>query len=121
MAIKHHPDKGGDEATFKEISKAYEVLSDDNKRATYDKYGEEGLEGAGGGGDPGDIFDMVFGGGGRRGGADRKKKGKPVLHTMDVSLEQLYSGHTKKLAINRTVLDGASKDCTACDGRGVTT
>lgn len=45
LAIKHHPDKGGDPEMFKEISRAYEVLSDPEKRKTYDEYGEEGLEG----------------------------------------------------------------------------
>lgn len=122
MAIQHHPDKGGDPEKFKEITKAYEVLSDDDKRKTYNSYGEEGLEGAGGGAsDPSDIFNMMFGGGGgRAAGGGTKKKGKPVTHNMDVTLEQIYSGHTKKLAINRTVIDQSVgiKDCTACDGRG---
>ena len=44
-AMKHHPDKGGDPEKFKEISKAYEVLSDEEKRAVYDKYGEKGAPG----------------------------------------------------------------------------
>ena len=44
MAVKHHPDKGGDEETFKAVTRAYEVLSDKEKRAIYDQYGEEGLE-----------------------------------------------------------------------------
>ena len=58
LAVKHHPDKGGDAETFKQITRAYEVLSDENKRAKYDRFGEEGLEdGGGGGGDPGDIFE----------------------------------------------------------------
>lgn len=123
LAIKHHPDKGGDPETFKSITKAYEVLSDAEKRRVYDQYGEEGLEGGGGGDDPSDIFNMVFGGG--RGGGGRgqgKKKGKDVVHTMDVTLAQLYTGHTKKLAINRTVVDkdvGIS-ECAACKGQGVT-
>ena len=43
LAMKHHPDKGGDADTFKEITKAYETLSDPEKRQTYDEYGEEGL------------------------------------------------------------------------------
>ncbi|CAD7934994.1 unnamed protein product [Amoebophrya sp. A120] len=125
LAIKHHPDKGGDPETFKEITKAYEVLSDENKRKLYDQYGEEGVESGGGGSDPTDIFDMVFGGGGgrRRGGGagGAKRKGKDVVHPMDVTLEQLYNGHTKKLAINRTVIDQkvGVKECDACDGRGV--
>merc|ERR1719223_581163 len=68
LAVKHHPDKGGDEQKFKEISAAYEVLSDEEKRAKYDQFGLEGLEGEGGGGPGGadDIFSMFFGGG-RRG------------------------------------------------------
>merc|ERR1719456_274946 len=56
MAIKHHPDKGGDPEKFKEISRAYDVLSDPDKRSKYDRYGEEGLED---GGDPTDIFDLL--------------------------------------------------------------
>ncbi|CAD7930628.1 unnamed protein product [Amoebophrya sp. A25] len=124
LAIKHHPDKGGDPEQFKSITKAYEVLSDENKRKLYDQYGEEGVESGGGGGDPTDIFDMVFGGGrGRKGGngGSQKKKGKDVTHAMDVTLEQMYVGYTKKLAVNRTVIDEKHgvKECDACDGRGV--
>merc|ERR1719223_2186408 len=51
LAVKHHPDKGGDPENFKEITRAYEVLSDSEKREKYDKYGEEGLDGDGGGSD----------------------------------------------------------------------
>lgn len=121
LAIKHHPDKGGDPEKFKEISQAYEVLSDPEKRELYNQYGEEGVERGGGGADPTDIFDMVFGGGrgGKRPGGG-KRKGKDVAHSTDVTLEQLYTGHTKKLAVNRTVLDGESKECDACQGRGYT-
>ena len=80
MAIKHHPDKGGDPDKFKEISVAYEALSTPEKRALYDKYGEEGLqEGGGGAHGFGDIFDLFTGGGQRRQNAG-PKKGKPVLH-----------------------------------------
>ena len=62
MAIKHHPDRGGDEEKFKEINAAYEVLSDENKRKTYDKYGFEGLRTGGmDSGGFGDIFDIFFG------------------------------------------------------------
>lgn len=123
LAIKHHPDKGGDPETFKEITKAYEVLSDDDKRRTYDQFGEQGLEaGGGGGGDPTDIFDLFTGGGGRK-QKQGKRKGKDLSHPMDVTLEQIYSGYTKKLAINRTVIDKKTgvKECTACDGNGMVT
>jgi DnaJ family protein A protein 2 len=67
-AIKNHPDKGGDPDKFKEISQAYEVLSDPEKRDVYDQFGEDALkEGMGGGGathNPFDIFESFFGGSG---------------------------------------------------------
>merc|ERR1719378_1923463 len=62
LALKEHPDKGGDPEKFKKIQAAYEVLSDEEKREKYDKYGLEGLE-EGGGGDGVDIFDLFFNGG----------------------------------------------------------
>jgi len=69
MAIKHHPDKGGDPDKFKEIVEAHEILSNPEKRDVYDKYGMEGLKngGGGGGGGFGDLFDMFGMGGGQRG------------------------------------------------------
>lgn len=123
LAVKHHPDKGGDEHYFKEINAAYEILSDQEKRAKYDKYGLEGLDddgGGGRGGDPHDLFSMFFnggmgGGGGRRG----PRKGDDVNHPLKVSLADLYNGKTVKLAINRQVLIGQPKLCTHCDGQGV--
>jgi len=121
LAVKHHPDKGGDEAKFKEISAAYEILSDEEKRAKYDKYGLEGVadEGGGGGGrSPDDLFSMFFGGGGR-GGARGPRKGESINHPIKVTLEDLYNGKTVKLAINRQVIVGDSKKCSACDGQGV--
>jgi DnaJ family protein A protein 2 len=60
LAVKHHPDKGGDPDTFKEISKAYDILGDEEKRTRYDQFGEEGVDGPGG--DGGDIFSQMFGG-----------------------------------------------------------
>jgi DnaJ family protein A protein 2 len=111
---------GGDEHKFKEISAAYEVLSDKEKRAKYDKYGLEGLadEGGGGGGAE-DLFSMFFGGGSRRGASSGPRKGESVNHPLKVSLEDLYNGKTAKIAINRQVIVGESKMCTACDGQGV--
>merc|ERR1712232_704566 len=75
LAAKHHPDKGGDAEKFKEISAAYEILSDEEKRAKYDKYGLEGVadDGHGGGGNE-DLFNMFFGGGGRRGSSSGRRK-----------------------------------------------
>ena len=121
LAIKHHPDKGGDEAKFKEINAAYEILSDPEKRALYDKYGLEGLEegrGGGGGGDADDLFSMFFGGG--SGGGRRGPRKSPSLqHPIKVSLEDLYNGKTVKLAINRKVIVGEATSCASCDGQGM--
>merc|ERR1712164_163319 len=86
LAVKHHPDKGGDPDTFKEISKAYDILGDEEERTQYDQFGEEGVGGAGG--DAGDIFDMMFNPGQRHGrGGGGQKKGKDEVHPLDVSLE----------------------------------
>merc|ERR1719498_2094268 len=67
LAVKLHPDKGGDPEKFKEVQKAFDILGDERKREIYDKYGEEGLE-QGGGEGPGDIFDVLSGRSRGRGG-----------------------------------------------------
>lgn len=107
MAIKHHPDKGGDPEKFKEITRAYEVLSDSDKRSKYDRFGEEGLK-DGPVGDPTDIF-------------KKRQKTKDVVMPLKVTLEQMYNGATKKMAITRQVIDKKKgvQSCSKCDGRGV--
>jgi DnaJ-class molecular chaperone len=98
------------------------VLSDSDKRSKYDRFGEEGLEDGGGGGDPSDIFEAFFGGG-RGGGGGRKKrqKTKDVVQPLKVTLEQMYNGATKKMAITRQVIDKKRgvQTCSDCNGRGV--
>lgn len=121
-AMVHHPDKGGDPEKFKEISKAYETLTDQEKRDIYDKYGEEGLNGDGGPGGAGgnNLFDVLFGGGGGRGrgggggrgGKSQKRKGEDVVFPLKVTLEDVYNGTTKKLRLTKNVL------CTDCGGKG---
>jgi len=118
LALKYHPDKNPDEPEkFKNISAAFEVLGDEKKRAIYDKYGEEGLKEGGGGEfhNPFDIFDMFFGGGGGRGGRRQpgeKMRGRDTVHQMKVSLEDLYNGTTRQLAVQKNVI------CAACNGIG---
>lgn len=109
LAMKEHPDKGGDPEKFKEISRAYETLSDPEKRELYDEHGEEGLEGGGGGG-PQDLFDILSGGRGR--GPQGKRKGEDVNFPLKVELEDVYNGCTKKLRLTKNVL------CKACNGKG---
>jgi DnaJ family protein A protein 2 len=119
LAIKHHPDKGGDEHKFKEINAAYEVLSDPEKRAKYDKGGLEGLEEGPGGSSPDDLFSMFFGGGGGSRRSAGPRRGEDVNHPLRTSLEDLYNGKTVKLAVSRSCLDGQPKQCSTCDGQGI--
>merc|ERR1719409_1001974 len=76
LAVKNHPDKGGDPATFQEIQQAFDVLGDENKRELYDQGGEEAVQGGGGGGGPADIFDVLGGRGRGRGQQQGRKKGE---------------------------------------------
>jgi len=123
LALKYHPDKNPEAGEkFKEISMAYEVLSDAEKRKLYDAHGEQGIkEGGGGGGgfhSPMDIFDMFFGGGGGGGhpfGGGRSRgprRTKNLMHQLSVSLEDMYNGATRKLALQKNVI------CGDCDGQG---
>lgn len=121
LSKQHHPDKGGDEHKFKEINAAYEILSDPEKRAKYDKYGLEGVDDESGAAARGeDLFSMFFGGASRRGrgGGGGPRKGPSVNHPIRVSLEDLYNGKTVKLAINRKVIVGDVKECEKCHGQG---
>ncbi|XP_044144268.1 dnaJ homolog subfamily A member 4-like [Bufo gargarizans] len=130
LALKYHPDKNPNEGEkFKLISQAYEVLSDPKKRDLYDQGGEQAIKGGLSGGNfssPMDIFDMFFGGGGRM---NREKRGKNVVHQLSISLEELYNGGSRKLALQKNVIcdkcegrggkKGAVEKCSTCKGRGV--
>jgi len=125
-ALKEHPDKGGDPDKFKDISVAYEVLSDAKKRDLYDKYGEEGVEGDGPGGHGMDLFDLFGGGGGRRQQDDRKRKVKPTVHKMKCTLEDVYNGKKTKIKVTRERFEkkegeDEAKPCSGCEGRGMRT
>ncbi|KKK11988.1 hypothetical protein P175DRAFT_0543621 [Aspergillus ochraceoroseus IBT 24754] len=144
-ALKYHPDKNANnpEAAekFKEMSHAYEILSDSQKRSIYDQLGEEGLENGGGAGGMGaeDLFAQFFGGGGGGfggmfGGGMRDqgpKKARTIHHVHKVNLEDIYRGKVSKLALQKSVIcpgcdgrggkEGAVKTCTGCSGSGMKT
>jgi DnaJ-class molecular chaperone len=85
LALKYHPDKNPDAGDkFKEISQAYEILSDPKKREQYDRFGEEGMKEGGGEGfsSPMDIFDMFFGGGRRQ--RERNTRTKNIVQSLKV-------------------------------------
>lgn len=112
LALKYHPDKNKDadaQDKFKEISVAYEVLSDEEKKKRYDQFGEKGVDQETSGMDPSDIFSSLFGGGRRPRG---EPKPKDIIHELHQSMENLYNGKTVKLAINRDRL------CSVCTGSG---
>ena len=97
---------------FKDIGRAYEALANPETRKVYDDHGEEGLSegGRGRGHDAFDIFDMFFGGR-ARGQREGPKKGKDVVHQLEVSLEEMYNGSKRKLALQKNVI------CADCEGK----
>jgi len=130
LAIKYHPDKnqGHKEAEekFKEINEAYQVLSDPEKKARYDQYGDADAVGGNYGGYGaegfdfsdfggfGDIFDSFFGGGG---GGGRRKKGGPARgadleYTVTLTFEEAVAGVEKEISITR------NETCETCGGTG---
>ena len=130
LAMKHHPDRNpGDaaaEESFKEISQAYDILIDPDKRAAYDRYGYAAFQGPGGGPgagfhDPFDLFREVFGSGGggifehffggSGGGADQAR-GSDLRYDLEIKLEEAARGVEKEIEIRKT------GRCSACGGSG---
>ncbi len=130
LAMKFHPDRNpGDaaaEGKFKEAKEAYEMLSDPEKRAAYDRFGHAGVDpnmggGAGGGfggggfpGDFGDIFGDIFGMGRGGGGGGRSNvyRGSDLRYNMEISLEEAAAGKTAEIRVP------SWEHCSACDGSG---
>lgn len=132
-ALKNHPDRGGDAETFKEIADAYEILSDNERRALYDKYGKDGCSENSSHSMPdfSDVFGSMFGHQRRQSsrwnvGSRHSRSGKspPVKHNMQVDLCDLYNGKEFKLRITRQVQSNPNEKlvpCDACNGSGMTT
>lgn len=137
QALKYHPDKNpGDkdaEEKFKLAAEAYEVLSDDTKRAQYDRFGHAAFEGAGGGYHSsmedifshfGDIFGGHFSGfsgfGGFGGGSQTRLRGENLRVRLKVTLEDIVKGAEKKIKVKRKVkAEGVTyKTCPSCNGSG---
>ncbi len=136
VAMQYHPDRNpGDKAAedkFKEAAEAYEVLSDTDKRAQYDRFGHAGLSGAGRGGFGGggmnmddifsqfgdvfgdDIFGSFFGGGHARGGGQRSRgvRGSNLRVKLKLSYEEIAKGVTKNIKVKKYTT------CSTCGGNG---
>src|SRR5262249_13652541 len=127
LALQYHPDRnpGNTEAEekFKEAAEAYSVLSDAQKRASYDRFGHQGVGSGAGGFDPnvfadfsdilGDIFGFgdFFGGAGRRAG-NRVHRGADLRYDLELSFEEAAFGSTKKIKVPR------HESCSECSGSG---
>jgi len=128
LAMKFHPDRNPGDASaeekFKEVKEAYEMLSDAEKRAAYDRFGHAGVDPNAGGGQDfggfadafGDIFGDIFGGANRggRGGGGRSNvyRGSDLRYSMEVTLEQAAAGHTTEIRVP------SWEGCTTCSGTG---
>src|SRR5262245_52850222 len=144
-AMRHHPDRNpGDkvaEEKFKELSEAYQVLSDPEKRAQYDRFGHAAFDQTRGGFSGGfdfsgnfedifsDLFGDIFGGGGPGSGRRRARRGEDLSYSLDISFEEAAFGAEKTISIPRSVTCDAcqgkrtkpgttSKTCTTCRGSG---
>ena len=127
LAMKHHPDRNPDskesEEKFKEAKEAYEMLSDAQKKAAYDRYGHAGVDPSMGGNGQGfeggfadafgDIFgDLFGGGGGGRGGRSNVYRGADLRYNLEISLEEAARGAEKTIRIPTV------EECGTCHGSG---
>ena len=127
LSMKHHPDRGGDKATFQKINEAYQVLGDPTKRRNYDMQKENplgNLFGQNGNADMGGFFNMFFGGQMPEGmgqpsvqifrngvpvQVNMQRKPPPIIKTVEVSLEQAYKGLNFPLEIERWIKEDNSR------------
>jgi molecular chaperone DnaJ len=142
LAMQYHPDRNpGDaeaERKFKELSEAYEVLKDDQKRAAYDQYGHAAFDGSGQAGGAGfdfssstfaDVFDDLFGDLGGRGRGRATRRGADLRYNLEINLEDAFKGKQTKVRVPTAVVcescqgsgaaDGAqASTCPTCNGQG---
>ncbi|MGO2131563.1 MAG: molecular chaperone DnaJ [Halomonas sp.] len=129
LAQRHHPDRNPDDEKaselFREVTEAYEVLTDSEKRAAYDQFGHAGVDGQAGGGFGGgagagaggfgdifgDVFGDIFGGGGRR-HPNAPQRGSDLRYNLEVDLEGAVSGTSVDIRVPRHV------ECGRCEGEG---
>ncbi|MEX0592377.1 MAG: molecular chaperone DnaJ [Nitriliruptoraceae bacterium] len=117
-AREHHPDAGGDAEMFKQVTHAHQVLSDPQRRARYDRFGDDGTNGSAAGGDPfgfggiGDVIDAFFGTSFTGGSSRRPASGRDVLVGVEVDLEDVATG------IEREVEVEIATACQRCEGSG---
>ncbi|SFV63748.1 Chaperone protein DnaJ [hydrothermal vent metagenome] len=125
LAMKLHPDRNKDnkeesEKKFKEVQKAYAILSDPQKRQAYDQFGHAGVDGTAGAGAGGfegfggfeDIFGDIFGGGARGGTRHQNNRGNDLQYNLDIDLKDAVNGKTVKIKIP------VKQKCDTCDGSG---
>jgi DnaJ-class molecular chaperone len=115
LAMKHHPDKGGDPEQFKKIQGAYDILSDPQKRENFDRFGT--AEPQAGNPFPADMFSQMFGGGfGAPKGPVRRAD---YNHELKLSFEESYRGSTRKMVVTlQKTCFNCKKKCPHCNGRG---
>jgi molecular chaperone DnaJ len=139
LAFQYHPDRNKDDGAsekFKEVNEAYEVLSDADKRSSYDRFGHAGAEGVFGGrgfegfdfGGFGDIFEAFFGGTGTT-ARQTSRRGNDLRYSVSLTFEEAALGCEKEIEISRTELCSTCRGtrarpgsqptrCTTCDGTG---
>ncbi len=126
LALKYHPDRNPEdkdaEDLFKEAAEAYDVLSDNEKKQVYDRFGHQGLEGRGFTGfsgfedifsNFGDIFEDFFSFGGRRQRGSRARQGKSLRYDLELSLDEAFFGIEKEISFQKY------EGCATCEGSGM--